>query len=112
MIADMSRLTCALLEAAIWLSGYYNRNHKNTKLNLGALMHNAKVIVEDYHSNLKSAQPKESGNAYYRPNAVRTYSRQVWRNKPYLANVDGRLREGYERQFGGAGGTHPAGCEH
>jgi hypothetical protein len=61
MIADMSKLTCAKLleggpdstEAAIWLSGYYNGIHKNTKLDLGAFKNNAKVIVEECHSNPK-----------------------------------------------------------
>jgi hypothetical protein len=61
MIADMSKFTCAQLlegsadstEAAIWLSGYYNGLHKNTKLDLGAFMNNAKVIVEECHSNPK-----------------------------------------------------------
>lgn len=61
MIADMSKLTCAQLlegsadstEAAIWLSGYYNGLHKNTKLDLGAFMKNAKAVVDECHSNPK-----------------------------------------------------------
>jgi HdeA/HdeB family len=61
MIADMSKLTCAQLlegsadstEAAIWLSGYYNGLHKNTKLDLAAFMNNAKAVVEECHSNPK-----------------------------------------------------------
>lgn len=61
VVADMSKLTCAQLlegdvdstEAAIWLSGYYNGLRKNTKLDLGALMKNAKVVVEECHSNPK-----------------------------------------------------------
>jgi len=58
---DMSKFTCEQLlqgssdavEAAIWLSGYYNGLRKNTKLNLGQFEQNAKKIVEECHTNPK-----------------------------------------------------------
>ena len=50
---DMSKFTCAQLlggspdaiDAAVWTSGYYNGMHKNTKLDLENMKHNAEVIV-------------------------------------------------------------------
>jgi len=50
---DMAKFTCAQLmsgspdtiEAVIWISGYYNGAHKNTKLDLENMKHNAEVIV-------------------------------------------------------------------
>jgi hypothetical protein len=60
-IVDMSKLTCAQLlegsansvEEAIWLSGYYNGLHKNTKLNLAQFKHNAEVVVDACHADPK-----------------------------------------------------------
>jgi hypothetical protein len=53
-VVDMSKLTCAQLtsgtadsiESAIWISGYYNGMHKNTKLDLNVMKHNAEVVVD------------------------------------------------------------------
>jgi hypothetical protein len=50
---DMSKITCAqmlsgspdAIEAAIWISGYYNGAHKNTKLDLANMKHNAEVVL-------------------------------------------------------------------
>ncbi len=50
---DMSTFTCAQLlsgsadaiDAAVWISGYYNGMHKNTKLDLENMKKNAEVIV-------------------------------------------------------------------
>lgn len=50
---DMSKFTCGQLmsgtpdaiEAAIWTSGYYNGLHKNTKLDLENMKHNAEIIM-------------------------------------------------------------------
>lgn len=50
---DMSKFTCAqlltgspdALDAAVWTGGYYNGLHKNTKLDLENMKHNAEVIV-------------------------------------------------------------------
>jgi hypothetical protein len=50
---DMAKFTCSQLmsgtpdaiEAAIWTSGYYNGMHKNTKLDLENMKHNAEVIM-------------------------------------------------------------------
>ena len=50
---DMAKFTCAQLlsgspdsiDAAVWTSGYYNGMHKNTKLDLENMKHNAEVIV-------------------------------------------------------------------
>jgi hypothetical protein len=52
-VVDMSKFTCKQLlsgtpdaiEAAIWTSGYYNGLHKNTKLDLNVMKHNADVVV-------------------------------------------------------------------
>src|SRR5450759_892464 len=51
---DMSKMTCAQLmsgtansiESAIWISGYYNGLHKNTKLDQNVMKHNAEVVVD------------------------------------------------------------------
>ena len=53
-VIDMSKMTCAQLtsggtdavESAIWMSGYYNGLHKNTKLDLNKMKHNADVVVD------------------------------------------------------------------
>ena len=58
---DMSKFTCQEMltgtadstETAIWLSGYYNGMHKNTKLNLGQFKHNAEVVMDECRSNPK-----------------------------------------------------------
>jgi len=50
---DMAKYTCEQLlqgnensiEAAIWLSGYYNGQRKNTKLDPGQLKKNADAVV-------------------------------------------------------------------
>lgn len=50
---DMADFTCGALlsgspdaiEAAIWISGYYNGAHKNTKLDLDGMKRNAEVIL-------------------------------------------------------------------
>jgi len=52
---DMSKFTCEQLlkgsgnsiEAAIWLSGYYNGLRKNTKLDLNQFRKNAEVIIAE-----------------------------------------------------------------
>ena len=52
---DMSKFTCEQLlqgsgnsvEAAIWLSGYYNGLRKNTKLDLDQFQKNAATVVAD-----------------------------------------------------------------
>jgi HdeA/HdeB family protein len=52
---DMSKFTCEQLlagsgnsvEAAIWLSGYYNGQRKNTKLDTDQFRKNAEVIVAE-----------------------------------------------------------------
>jgi hypothetical protein len=59
---DMSKFTCEQLlagsgnsiEAAIWLSGYYNGLHKNTTLDLGQFGKNAEVIVAECKGNPKA----------------------------------------------------------
>jgi len=53
-VVDMSKMTCAQLmngtadsiESAIWISGYYNGLHKNTKLDPKVMKHNAEVVVD------------------------------------------------------------------
>jgi HdeA/HdeB family len=60
---DMSKFPCSELvsgspdaiEAAIWTSGYYNGLHKNTKLDLENMKHNAEVIVAACKENPKKA---------------------------------------------------------
>jgi hypothetical protein len=52
-VIDMSKFTCKQLasgaqdaiEAAIWTSGYYNGLHKNTKVDLNVMKHNADVVL-------------------------------------------------------------------
>ena len=58
---DMSKMTCEdllkgsgdLIEAAIWLSGYYNGLRKNTKLDLGQFKKNADAVVAECKGNPK-----------------------------------------------------------
>jgi HdeA/HdeB family protein len=55
VMVDMSKITCEQLlkgsgnsiEAAIWLSGYYNGLRKNTKLDLNQYRKNAEIIVAE-----------------------------------------------------------------
>ena len=50
---DLSKYTCKQLlqatsdsvDAAVWLSGYYNGLRKNTRLNLGQFRKNAEMVV-------------------------------------------------------------------
>ena len=52
---DMSKYTCEQLlkgtansiEAAIWLSGYYNGQRKNTKFDLDQFKKNAEVVIAE-----------------------------------------------------------------
>ena len=52
---DMSKFTCEKLlqgsgnsvDAAIWLSGYYNGLRKNTKLNFDRFRQNAEVVIAE-----------------------------------------------------------------
>jgi hypothetical protein len=52
-MVDMSMFTCQQLltgttdaiEAAVWLSGYYNGLWKNTTIDLNTMKHNAEVVV-------------------------------------------------------------------
>jgi hypothetical protein len=61
-VVDMSKFTCEKLlqgsgnsiEAAIWLSGYYNGLRKNTKLDLEQFRKNAEVIVAECRDNPKA----------------------------------------------------------
>ena len=41
------------IDAAVWTSGYYNGMHKNTKLDLENMKHNAEVIVAACKENPK-----------------------------------------------------------
>ena len=58
---DMSKFTCNQLlsgspnaiEAAIWTSGYYNGLHKNTKLDLAVMKHNAEMVMAACKDNPK-----------------------------------------------------------
>jgi len=53
VMVDMSTFTCTQLlsgapdaiEAAIWLSGYYNGLRKNTMLDKNVMKHNAEAVV-------------------------------------------------------------------
>ena len=53
MMVDMSKFTCGQLlggspdavEAAIWMSGYYNGLRKNTMLDLNVMKHNGEATV-------------------------------------------------------------------
>ncbi|MND08449.1 hypothetical protein D3C83_310500 [compost metagenome] len=44
-----------MIEAAIWLSGYYNGLRKNTKLDLNQFKNNAEVIVAECRTKPKNA---------------------------------------------------------
>ena len=63
VILDMSKITCEQLlsaaptaiDAAIWLSGYYNGLHKNTMLNLNQFKQNAEVVVHECQGNPKKS---------------------------------------------------------
>ena len=58
-MVDMSKFTCAQLlsgapdavEAAIWLSGYYNGLRKNTMLDMNVMKHNADAVIAACKSN-------------------------------------------------------------
>lgn len=60
---DMAKITCGQLltgspdaiDAAVWTSGYYNGMHKNTKLDLQNMKHNAEVIVATCKENPKKS---------------------------------------------------------
>jgi hypothetical protein len=61
-VMDMSKFTCKELlsgspdatEAAIWTSGYYNGLHKNTKLDLTSMKHNAAMVMAACKDNPKN----------------------------------------------------------
>jgi HdeA/HdeB family len=63
---DMAKFTCGQLlsgspnaiDAAVWTSGYYNGMHKNTKLDLENMKHNADVIVAACKEDPKKAVMK------------------------------------------------------
>jgi hypothetical protein len=54
-MVDMTKVTCEQLlsaspnaiDAAVWLSGYYNGLRKNTMLNLNEFKKNAEAVVDD-----------------------------------------------------------------
>jgi hypothetical protein len=54
VMVDMSKFTCEqLLEgtvdsigSALWLSGYYNGQRKNTMIDMNVMKHNAEVVVD------------------------------------------------------------------
>lgn len=60
---DMAKFTCNQLltgspdaiEAAVWIGGYYNGMHKNTKLDLENMKHNAESIVAVCKENPKKS---------------------------------------------------------
>ena len=60
---DMAKFTCNQLltgspdaiEAAVWIGGYYNGMHKNTRLDLGNMKHNAETIVAVCKENPKKS---------------------------------------------------------
>jgi len=60
---DMAKFTCGQLltgspdaiEAAVWIGGYYNGMHKNTKLDLENMKHNAEAVVAACKDNQKKA---------------------------------------------------------
>ena len=60
---DVSKITCEqmltanpnMIEAAIWLSGYYNGLQKNTQLDLNQFKKNAEVIVGECRTNPQKA---------------------------------------------------------
>ena len=61
MIVDVSQITCEqfltaspdAIEAAIWLSGYYNGLRKNTQLNLNQFKRNADAVVAECRTDPK-----------------------------------------------------------
>ena len=60
-MVDMSKFPCSKLlsggpdaiDAAVWTSGYYNGLHKNTKLDLNNMKHNAELVVAECKDNPK-----------------------------------------------------------
>ncbi len=58
---DMSKVTCEQLltaspnavDAAVWLSGYYNGLHKNTMLDLNQFKKNAETVVAECRADSK-----------------------------------------------------------
>jgi hypothetical protein len=60
-IVDVSKITCEqfltaspnAIEAAIWLSGYYNGLKQNTQLDLGQFKKNADAVVAECRANQK-----------------------------------------------------------
>ena len=63
VMLDTSKITCEQLlsaaptaiDAAIWLSGYYNGLHKNTMLDLNQFKRNAEVVVHECQGSPKKA---------------------------------------------------------
>jgi hypothetical protein len=63
---DMSKFTCEQLlsgtansvDAAVWLSGYYNGTRKNTKLDLNQFKQNAEAVVRECNANPKNTVMK------------------------------------------------------
>ena len=61
LIVDMEQFTCEQLlaaspnaiDAAVWLSGYYNGLRKNTKLDLKEFKNNAETVVSECRSDPK-----------------------------------------------------------
>jgi hypothetical protein len=61
VVVDMAEVTCEHLlsaspnaiDAAIWLSGYYNGLQKNTKLDLKEFKNNAEIIVAECRADPK-----------------------------------------------------------
>jgi hypothetical protein len=61
-VIDMSKFTCEqmlsadanAIEAAVWLSGYYNGLRKNTKLDLAQVKKNADTVVAECKAKPKS----------------------------------------------------------
>lgn len=62
VMVDMSKFTCEQLmrgtansiEAALWLSGYFNGLRKNTMLDLGKFKQNAEAVVKECVANPKN----------------------------------------------------------
>jgi len=59
VMVDMSKFTCEQLlrgtgnsiDAAVWISGYYNGLHKNTVLDLNGFKNNAEAVVAQCAAN-------------------------------------------------------------
>jgi len=59
VVVDMSKFTCEQLlrgtgnsiDAAVWISGYYNGLRKNTMLDLGQFKQNAEAVVAECAAN-------------------------------------------------------------